>query len=307
MAMSKETEEWLSALEREGGMSGASVLELKQHFSHSKADEFVKGSVLRQSDYSRSMAEVQRLKSEAEAERQQLTAAEEATRKYQTELVQWQQGAEPAFHKANKEREIAERKAANAVARLKSRAAELGLDETELLRDLDIPASASVVPPAGGGNMDTSQFITRESLQKTAREVALLEGVVNDLADTHFDLFGKRLNRTELIKAATTSGKSVEQYWNETFKVEEKRAELANVAVEKRISEAVAAKEAELRSQIPNAMLPRPDDVFSRHKIFSNESLMKTSREEQGRESGRPNGVSAAIAAFNSGAHRQGR
>lgn len=300
MAISKETEEWLAGLEKEGGIPGSLSLELRQHLSHSKADEFVRGSVLRQADYSRNSAETQRIKAEVEAMQGALEAREAANQAWATELVQWKEGAQGNYEKALQEREKAETKAAKAIGRLKSRAAELGLNEEELIAELDM-ANTPLTPQTPP---DTSNFISRTEVQQTARDAAMLDGIVNDLADEHNDLFGTRLNRTALIQEAFSKGggKSLRQYWEEKYSVGAKQKENAEKAIDARIAEAVAKREAELRSTLPGQVIPREFDrqnPMNAHKIFSNKAIMDSNHATEG--SGPSGGVSAAVAAFAAG------
>lgn len=303
MAISKETEEWLAGLEKEGGIPGSLSLELRQHLSHAKADEFVRGSVLRQADYSRNSAETQRIKAEVEAMQGALEAREAANQAWATELVQWKEGAQGNYEKALAEREKAETKAAKAIGRLKSRAAELGLNEEELIAELDManpnPQTTQTPPP------DTSNFISRTEVQQTARDAAMLDGIVNDLADEHNDLFGTRLNRTALIQEAFSKGggKSLRQYWEEKYSVGAKQKENAEKVIDARIAEAVAKREAELRSTLPGQVIPREFDrqnPMNAHKIFSNKTIMDENAKNHEAGNG-VSGVSAAVAAFAAG------
>lgn len=287
-------------------MSGAAILELKQHFSLPKADEYIRGSQLRQGDYSRKQGEVQALRNEVEQTQVALAAKEEANQRYNTELVQWKAGAEGAYNKALADREKAEGTAARAVARLKSSAAQLGLNEEDLLRDLDVPVATQTAKEL---EVDTSKFVTKEMIQQTAREAAVLEGILGDVAEEHSILFpNQRLNRTQLVQEAIAAGKSVEAHWADKFKVSDRRAAIASADIDRRISEAVAAKEAELRSTIPgNQLSPRAEDANNpmlRHKIFTNKALMDQNHASNEGGGGQSSGVSAAVAAFQAGTHR---
>lgn len=304
MALSKETEEWLQGLEKEGGMSPAAVLELKQHFSSDKANEFVKGSVLRQNDYSRNMAEVQKRLKEADDAQEGLRARDEAVRRYQGELGTWKAQSEESYKTALEEREKAERKANAALSRVKKIAAEHGLDENELLKDLDM--STPVTSPVVAATFDTSGFVTKKDLEKGAVDSAFLESIVNDIADEHRELFGTNLKRTDLVREALQSGKSVEAFWKEKYKVGEKLAALQEAKIDQRIKDAVATREAELRSIIPNSPQPRAgdeDNPLLKHRIFTNKTLVDQNKKEQLGDGS--DGVSAALSAFNSGKYRQ--
>ena len=55
MALSNETQRWLESLKTEGNLSDEAYNSIRTSLND-KADNFVKGSVLRQDDYSRQMA-----------------------------------------------------------------------------------------------------------------------------------------------------------------------------------------------------------------------------------------------------------
>lgn len=301
MALSKETEDWLAGLEKDGGLTTEAMASIRASMG-GKADEYVKGSALRQADYSRSMGDIQKQKEAVATAEAALQKREVAVTKFQTDLGAWKADSQPIYEKALRDKEAAENKVHKALARLKTTAAQYGMDENELLKDLDTMETPHIPAQAAQPQIDTSKFITRESLAQTARDAALLEGIMGDLADEHRELFGTRLNRAELVREAIASGKTVEQQWADKFKVSDKRSELSNAAIEKRIADAVAAKDAELRSTLPNAMLPRDVDrnnPMTSHKIFSNAKVMSGGHEE----TPAPTGVSAAVAAFQAGKH----
>ncbi len=294
MAISKETQEWLDDLKKEGTLSEEVIQNLKTAVeANSKADGFLKGSVLRQSDYSRRSAEVDTAKKTVEDSQAALKQREEAVTKFQAELGTWKQGAEENYNKALKEREAAEKKASAAQARLRTLAIANGLSEEEVLKDLDV----SVIPEKKiEPTFDTSKFLTREDVEKATREATLLDAVISDLKDEHRALFGSGFNATALVQEAIASKRGIRDLWEERFKVKDKQAEVAEGVIQKRINDAVAAKDAELRStmQLPS---PRPNDPLS--PLFRPDGLPKPKVDDDG-----PGGVSAAIAAFNTGKYR---
>lgn len=312
MALSNETKQWLDDLHKTGGISDSAFAELKQNLeANSKGDEFVKGSVLRQSDYSRQMGEIDKAKRAVEDSQRTLAEKEQALTKFQGELGTWKTGAEASYDKALKEREAAERRAASAVAKLKTIAASSGVSEEDLLKDLDM-APVNTEDKNKNKNLegvDLSEFVRKSDVQRATQEATLLDGMVADLKDDHRELFGKSLNATELIKEAIKAQKGVREYWEEKYKVADKRKELDEAAIQKRIADARAEERASILSTIPNAPQPRAGDAtdpYSSHKIFSNTKLAESIKKVEPDSEAGGGGVAAAVAAFNQGKYRPG-
>jgi hypothetical protein len=82
---------------------------------------------------------------------------------------------------------------------------------------------------------DASQFLTpaqvEEKIAVAQREYALSQtayfGEVLELQSEHQQLFGNRLSPQELIRKATEAKQNPRQYWEEAYKVADKRKEIA--------------------------------------------------------------------------------
>ena len=139
MAISKETESFLSGLESEGETPQGSDRFLRSAAEASAdSDNYIKGSVLRQADYSRNIADVKAAQKVVEDSQRALQQKESEVSRYQVELGQWKDGADKNFAKALKEREDAEAKSAKAFAKLKTVSDSAGLDYNDLIKDLDV-------------------------------------------------------------------------------------------------------------------------------------------------------------------------
>lgn len=90
--------------------------------------------------------------------------------------------------------------------------------------------------------IDPAKFLTNEDFEKKQRETAVAQTAyfsdVLDIAEDHQELFGKRLKPRELIKEAIAAGKTPVEYWEEKYKVPEKRAELAATEEKRKSDEA---------------------------------------------------------------------
>lgn len=304
MAISKETQEWLNELQSQGNLSAEAFSQLKSSIeANSKADDFIKGSALRQSDYSRKQADLQSARQDFERTQGELKSKELALTKFQTELGEWKTGADSKIVDALKARETAETKAAQALAKLQRIGAQSGLDESEWkLTDED---TKLVNKNDNGAGIDTSRFLTQDQLQaqigKGTREAAILDAMIADLAEDHRELFGTRLpNKAQLVNEALAAGKPLTAFWEEKYGVVAKKAELVEAKIQERIQAGINDEKVKWASA--NA-LPGGNSPFRnepRSPVLREGGLAAPPEAGGG-------GVSAAIAAFNSGKFKTGR
>jgi len=300
MALSVETQNWLDGLKKEGSLTDEAFNTLKTTLE-GKADEYVKGSVLRQSDYSRAMADVQKAKQDAE---KAFNDKNEAVTKYQQELAQWKAGADTNFQKALKEREAAARKSEAAIARLRTLAVANGLDENEVLRDIDTAVITPKKEEETVPNIDTSKFLTREDATRVMAESALIDASIHDIAMDYMELTGQPLKgAATLVQEALKAGKPLTQYAEEKFKFGELRAKRGEADIQKRIDEAVAAKTAQLVSDglIPGNLTPGRTDLKGSPILAGAKDLSHLPPVDHVPGGG----VSAAVAAFQAGKFKQ--
>lgn len=296
MALSAETTAWLADLKSQGSLSDEVLTQLRSAAeANSKTDEFLKGSVLRQSDYSRNSADLQKAKTDFEKTQKDLADKEVALTKFQTELGQWKQGADTQIIAAQKDRESAEVKATAALARLQRIGVQHGIDESEWkLGDTDF------TPAKKDDTVDTSKFITSEKLNeivsKGTRDAAVLDAIIYDLGEEHRELFGKRLPApAALVQEALATGKTLTGLWEEKYGVQAKRSEIAEKAITDRIS---AGVEAEVTRRMSDASLPGAHLMGARDDLQGAPVFKEGGLPAPTSEGG---GVSAAIAAFRSG------
>lgn len=295
MALSDQTKAWLDDLKTNGGLTDEAFNTIKASFeSNSKADEFVKGSQLRQADYSRVMQTVQQAQKDVENAAAALKIKEEQVTTYQQELGTWKAGADVNFQKAIKDRESLEKKANAAVARLKSLAVANGLSEDEVLRDLEVvvPEQQQQQP-----QFDTSEFVKRSDIQRTVQESALIDASIHDVAVRHLELTGKPLkDASKLVQEAIQAKMTIGDYAAKKYDYAKLEGEVSEAAVQRRIDEAVKARETQLLSDagLPGAGAGLRTDLKG-SPLFSGGGPLKPPTGDGG------GGVSAAVAAFNSG------
>jgi hypothetical protein len=307
MALSSETQAWLEGLKKEGSLTDEAYNQLKSSLeSNSKADEYVKGSQLRQADYSRTMATVQQAQKDVEAAQAALAKREQDVTKYQSDLAEWKTGADKNFQKAIQEREQAANKAAAAVARLRSLAVANGLPEDDVLKDLDtapVNNNQNQNQNQNQNGFDPSQYVKRSEIAQTVAESALVDASIHDVAAEYFELTGKPLrDASKLVQEAIQAKKPIMQYAAEKFEFDKLKQARSDADVQRRIDEAVKAKETEIlsRTNLPGAGNGLRTDLHGSPIL---ERAAAGTLKPDGEAGG---GVSAAVAAFNSGKFRPG-
>lgn len=295
MALSIETQNWLDSLSKEGNLSAEVVAQLRSAAeTNANADSFIKGSVLRQNDYSRNSAAVQQVKLEAER-------ALAESQRFQTELTEWQTGAQGSFQKALKDREEADARAGKALARLQSVAAKYGVNEEEIKLD-GFESVAEAKKEVMNFDPEVYKREVREVMDRSVREAAVLDALILDLNNEHFALFGKPLPKAgELVQEALKSGKQLTQLWEEKYAVGAKRTELQEASVTKRVDDEVASRMAKLVSE--GVLSPQSqgirNDPYAGSPILRKEVMTpQTGERSEGQ------GLSAAVAAFQSGKYK---
>lgn len=296
MALSTQTQAWLEDLKANGGLTDEAFNTIRSTFEgSSKADEFVKGSSLRQADYSRVMAEVQKAQKDVEAATAALTTKEQQVTQYQQELGTWKAGADVNFKKAIQDRESLEKKANAAVARLKSLAVANGLLEEDVLKDLEVtpvPDTQQHQQP-----FDTSEFVKRSDIQKTVQESALIDASIHDVAVRHQELTGKPLkDASKLVQEAIAARMTIGDYAAKKYDYAKLEQEAGEASVNQRIKDAVEAERTKILSDagLPGAGNGLRTDLKG-SPLFSGGGPLKPPTGDGG------GGVSAAVAAFNSG------
>jgi len=305
MALSDQTKAWLEDLKTNGGLTDEAFNTIKSTFeSNSKADEFVKGSALRQADYSRVMSEVQKAQKAVEDSAAALKLKEDQVTQYQQQLGQWKAGADVNFKKAIQEREALEKKTTAALARLKSLAVANGLSEEEVLKDLEVAPVANNQPDNTQPQFDTSQFVRREDIQKTVQESALIDASIHDVAVRHLELTGKPLkDASKLVAEAIQARMTIGDYAAKKYDYAKLEQEAQEAAINQRVKDAVEAERTKILSDagLPGAGTGLRTDLKG-SPLFQGDGPLKPPT--QGTEG---SGISAAVAAFNSGKFAPGK
>lgn len=306
MALSNETAEWLKELKAQGNLSDeqVGVLRLAVEGS-SKADEFVKGSVLRQSDYSRNSAEIQKAKGDLEKQLADFSRKEADVSKFQADLGSWKAGAEKSFNDALVAREKAEQNAQKALARLTTVAAKYGVAAEDIQLDgFEVPKNVENKNVGSLTAEDVDKLIA-ERIGKGTQQAAQFDAMIQDISDQYADLYGKRWTpgtAGQLLQEATASGKPLSVYAADKFKFAEKIVERDQKLFDAKVKEQV---DAQVSAKLSAAGLPGAnpgfrDDLQNYRSPVLKEGGIPAPPAESG------GGVSAAIAAFQGGKYAGG-
>lgn len=213
----------------------------------------LKGSVLRQADYSKAMntlkdqeAAITRMRSEAEAE----IEAERGT------LTTWRATAEGRLTDAEKRARDAEDQLHRVRQEMRTLQSDYGIEDDRLsfLKPSDGTGNG-----AGDGkrqpNTDARRSLADDDEFKTFREEvggslvgsARLSSVLFDLNNEHVKLFGQPLPQAQALvdevleKSAKGQKVNIRDVWESKYKVPEKRAELAQADIDRRVQEGIDA------------------------------------------------------------------
>lgn len=298
MALAPETAAWLEDLRKEGSLDDAAFNALKATFENEKVGNFVKGSVLRQADYSRQSADVQKAQKDLADAQAALKDREDKVTNFQTELGTWQAGAQVNFDKAIAEREKAEGIANAAMARLRSLAAANGLKEEDVLKDITVIPVTEKKPDTP----DMSGYIRKEDLNTAAIQSVLGDATIYDLAAEYQDLTGKPLRNTrELVAEAVKAGRNLQEYVAEKLQFSDLRQKKADEEYKTRLAADVEAGVAKKLSEagLPGNVMPGRTDLKGSPVLRQGGVPMP------GREQQPGGGVPGAVAAFQAGKYQQ--
>lgn len=301
-----ELQTWMDGLVKAGNLSEEQAKLLSGTLEKPEVQEFVGGSMLRQEDYSVHMNQLAEDRKKQEAEYTEKNAGAD---RFQASLVTFKSEADASVLKANERVTAADQARTSLTQRVQSLAAQYGIDDTELATAIAASPAPAANPPAGGPAVPNGGvsdevlkgYVKAEDFNKGARQYVDLTAVLNDMADEHAELFGKRLSRKELVDEALSTGKTIEQVWEAKYNVTERRTQLAKEVQEahdkKLVDDATVAAETRVRSELQLPPQRKRDDetaspVLTRQ--FKPEIGPETPAAHQQR-------VLAAVAAHNEG------
>ncbi len=264
-------QQWLQELKAKGNLSDENFRALNDAITaQPQAQEFVKGSILRQQDYSRRMNDLQQ--------------QEAATQTYQQSLVEWKTKAESEYNSMRQK--LAEAEAAR--ARAAALAQTYGADPEEI-GTYTPPAQPRVETPT----FDPKDFISTKDAQEAMVNQLRLQNKLLTLSAQHQKLFGEPLMDDELVDRALRNRRSIEDEWKESFQVEQKRNEQAQAQQEALLARIREEERAKVLSEL---QLPQSRPEAPTSPLYAT-NMIKTAP-TQG-ETDTRSGVQAAIDAWN--------
>jgi len=298
--MTPEVQSWLEGLQKEGSLSAEGVALLRSAAeSNPQTAEFLKGSVLRQADYSRRQTELDAAKQEAAAALDKAQELERAVTQFQTELGSWKAGAEPEYKRALTAQAEAEGKVATAQARLRALGKAYNVPDAELGLEAPITEVKKVDVPG----FDTSQFITKSNLQQTIAESAMIDASIHDMDMEYFELTGKHLTKAaDLVAEAIKLGQPLKQFAETKLGLPALRAKAADAVIQAKINEGIEAGIA-ARLSDPNRIAPGGRGDEARSPIFGRQNALPTPAQLDAGEAYK--GVPSAVAAYQAGKYKK--
>lgn len=199
--MSFDLNAWYASLATAGNLSQENLAQIQQVIGgNPQVVKFLEGSQLRQEDYSRKMGEWK--------------AKQEETDAYVAKLNEWEGEVKTTL--TQYEQEIEALKGGQQVIKPQP------------------PATTGINPDA------LKNFVSREETENALKQQMMVNAKLLELNNEHRKLYGQDLpNPAEVLNHAMTNGKSLDDAWGELHKVSDRRAEIAEQAVQQRIDAAV--------------------------------------------------------------------
>lgn len=278
-------------------------------------------NVMLQADYTKKTQEAAEMRKSLEKEAEALKARRD-------ELEAWREKANKKFDSSLKEQETLRTRLTEAEARMQTLAAKYQIPEEEIKLQMqatgqDAATAAAKVADQGGKaaqagqGADMSQYLSQEMFQQESASLAVANAQVFDLMREHEKLFGEAVRAEDLIKGALQKGTSLRQYWEDQYKVADKRQEVAaqeRADWERKIREEERAKiasEYEGQGLNPGTAAPRSGQGSPLLARFNRGDFDPFSAGNDGDGEGRsqraahvrdgsPSAIAAAVADFNS-------
>lgn len=278
------------------GLTPEEAAQLEPILGKPERSEKVKGSILRQQDYTRKTQELadQRKALEAQVAEKERVVAEDAAA-----LGTWKQTADQTMIENQRALEEAKVKAYKLEQKMATVAAQYGVDPKDLGLD-DIKTPAPVTPKAPDTSDFDKRYLSRDDADKILKDVKanpFIAAELEDIVDEHRNLFGKGLTRRELVANAIKNNRSLREEWETSNEVAKKRSELQEKAVEERINARVNEERTKILSE---HKLPVTRGADTGSPILAMRDDLKLAGTDRNKPQG-AGAVDAAVAAFNTG------
>lgn len=295
MQFAPEVEEWVKEL----GLTAEQRSALEPVFGQPELQEKVKGSVLRQSEFTRRMQALDKQKADLEAA---IAQREAKVIKDAQDLGTWKEQADSTIVANRKALEDAQLKHFQLQQRMTALATQYGVDPKEWGVDEQAKPPATQSPATGDAEPD-KRYFTREEAQKFATEIKVTPYVaaeIEDIVDEHRALFGKGLSRRELVANAQKNNRSLREEWETSHEVAKRRQEIEEKKIEERINTRVAEERTKILSE---HKLPVTRGAESGSPLLAMRDDLKLAGTDRSTKQG-ASAVDAAVSAFNAGKYR---
>jgi hypothetical protein len=295
MEFSPEVEGWLKDL----ALTTEERAVLEPVLGKPERLEKVKGSVLRQSEFSKKMQALDNQKTALEAsiaEKERLVADDAAA------LGTWKKTADESISITAKALEEERVKSYRLQEKMKTLATQYGADPKEWGVDGELkPPETKIVSP------DTTAFDQRylgrpdaDRLLQEVKSSPFIAAELEDIVDEHRSLFNRGVNRKELVTNALKNKRTLREEWETANEVTKRREELA----EKKVNDRIEARVSEERTKILSEhKLPVSRGANDGSPILAMRDDLKLAGTDRSKASG-AGAVDAAVATYNTGKYR---
>ena len=292
MPFISEVDSWLQELD----LTPEEKAVLEPVLTKGTRQEKVKGSVLRQSEFSKRMQALDKQKADTEAaiaEKERLVAEDAAA------LGTWKQKADSEMAANAKALEDERVKSFRLQEKMKSLAAQQGVDPKEWGVDDNAPPppKPSVDPAA----LD-SRYLSRDDAAKIVNDVKsnpFIAAELEDIVDEHRGLFGKGLNRRELVTNALKNKRTLREEWEATNEVPKIREELKEKEINARIEARVSEERTKILSE--NKLPVNRGGQQDGSPILAMRDSLVLQGTDRNKPTNEAGAVEAAVASYNTG------
>ena len=297
MPFNKEVEDWVSEL----GLTAEERKVFDPLMDKPERIEKVRGSVLRQSEFSRKMQVLDKQKQDLETavyEKERLVAEDAAA------LGTWKQSADKTILENQKALEDAKTKTYRLEQRMNTLASQYGVDPRELGLDGEPKPPETRTSPDFNADEFDKRYLGRGDADKLMTEVKstpYIAAELEDIVDENRTLFGKGINRRELVTNALKNKRSLRDEWETSNEVPKRRTELQEKAIEERINARVGEERTRILSE---HKLPVTRGAESGSPILGMRDDLKLAGTDRSKATG-AGAVDAAVASYNTGKYRE--
>jgi hypothetical protein len=296
--MAFDTKAFIEDLKKnQGKLTDEQVKQIEAALGIEAVGKHLEGFGLRQAEFSRKMNELAEQKKQADAA---VKAKEDAVIEDVKKLSNWKAEVETLYGTAQDALEKERLRSFQLGERITRLATQYGEDPKTWLggEPPPEPKKKEGEPPA----LD-KRYLTQEEWEKHRNEprsslIAAVE--LQELAEEHRELFGKRLKPAELLKAAAENKRTLREQWETQFEVPKKRSELEEKAIKERIEARVAEERTKILSE---HKLPVQREADQGSPILAMREDLKLAGKDLTTQKSE-SAVDAAVLAYNTGKYR---